>query len=266
MQTCVFCDVWGSAAYPEIRDGKLNEQIETLMVRLRERYHAQKFLVYFQSYTNTFMAVKKLEAYYRTALENKNVVGIVVGTRPDCLSPGLLELWKNISKETYLSIELGVQTFNDTFLDFLKRGHDSQCSLNAIHKIRDVTGVDLGLHYIFGNPGETTDDVVELARLTNTLPIHNVKLHNLHVLKNTTLEKYYNQGHFQPLELDAYAERVTAFIEHLSPQIAIQRLGAVSSRWDELVAPEWTRHKMRTHQFILDKMKAQNSRQGKFLT
>ncbi len=264
MQTCVFCDVWGSAAYPEIRDDELNTQITALMEHLRRKYHANKFLVYFQSYTNTFVAVKKLEAYYEAALEHKDVVGIVVGTRPDCISQGLLDLWSNISKRTYLSVELGVQTFNDIFLDFLKRGHDSRCSMDAIEKISSI-GVDVGLHYILGNPGETDKDIVELAQISNRLPIHNVKLHNLHILKNTTLEKYYLDGKFQPLDLNTYAERVRLFLEHLSPQIAVQRLGAVSSRWDELVAPEWTRYKMKTNQFILDKMSEKGSVQGKLL-
>ncbi len=263
MQTCTFCDVWGSSAYPEVRDQNLDQQISELLQKIKTRYHANKFLIYFQSYTSTFLSVKKLEMYYNTALENPAIVGIVVGTRPDCISPSLLKLWRELSEKTYLSVELGVQTFNDTFLQFLKRGHDAQASRAAILKIYEFTGVDIGLHYILGNPSETQEDIVDLARTSNMLPIQNVKLHNLHVLKNTELEKLYNSGVFTPLDLETYTNRVILFLEHLRPEIAVQRLSAVSSRWDELIAPEWTSKKMMVTQYILDELKKRATCQGK---
>jgi radical SAM superfamily enzyme len=124
----------------------------------------------------------------------------------------------------------------------------------------------LGIHLIFGNPDETDERVRETARRVNDLPISNIKLHNLHVLKETTLEKIYHQGQFQPIEFETYARRVQIFLEHISPRFSIQRLAAYASRWEELVAPQWTADKMRTHQGLIDHLRQHQSYQSKFYT
>ncbi len=264
MQTCVFCDEWGSAAYPEQKALPLEKQIEAKLTALGERYASSAFLVYFQAYTSSFLAVQRLRNHFETALSFEKVKGVVVGTRPDCVPPAAIALCSEYAAKTYVSIELGVQSFREDRLAFLRRGHTHRVTLDAIQRIKSASDIDLGIHLIFGLPGETNEEVIEAAQTASSLPIDHVKLHNLHVLKNTPLETLYQEGQFEPLELGAYAERVALFLQHLRPTIAVDRLAAVSSRWDELVAPDWTRHKMRSVQHIIDRMRANGEFQGQF--
>lgn len=262
MQTCVFCDVWGSAANAESLTMPLREQIEKYSEQLGRRYKAKSFLVYFQAYTNTFTKISALRANFEAALSYPFVRGMTVGTRPDCLSPMVMDLWQEFHEKSFVFVELGVQSFFNDDLEFMRRGHSGEESLKAIHKIADSTKVDLGIHLIFGNPNETDQRIIETAKICNDLPITNVKLHNLHVLKNTPLETMFHEGQFTPVEFEAYARRVELFLQHLNPRIAVQRLAAYASRWDELVAPEWTKDKMRTHQELIDFLRAHQSYQG----
>ncbi len=264
MKPCVFCDEWGSAAHSESFSIELKEQILKYKEQIQKRYKAQQFLVYFQAYTNTFLKLQSIEQHFKTALEFDFVKGLVVGTRPDCLSKGVLDLWSATNEQRPVFVELGVQSFNDQQLLFMQRGHTAEDSIQAIHKIHAQSPkVDIGIHLIFGNPGETDDDVIAAARICNDLPITNVKLHHLHVLKNTPLEELHNQGQFTPVDFETYRQRVRVFLEHLSPEIFVQRLAAYSSRWNELVAPQWTVNKMKTHQGIVDHLREMNSFQSK---
>lgn len=263
MQTCVFCDVWGSAANSESALMNLKEQIEKYRTQIQKKYKANKFLVYFQAYTNTFTKISALRANFDTALSFADVLGFVVGTRPDCLSPAVLELWQQYHQKSFVAVELGVQSFFDDQLEFMRRGHTSQDSLDAIRKISNSTNVDLGIHLIFGSPGETDEHILQTARIVNDLPITNVKLHNLHVLTQTPLEELFHQGKFTPIEFVPYAERVQLFIENLRPGIALHRLAAFAPRWEELVAPKWTADKMGTHQKLVDYLRDKKSFQSK---
>ena len=220
-------------------------------------------MVYFQAYTNTFTKLSILRQNFETALSFPGVVGFVVGTRPDCLSEGVLKLWQEYHEKAFVAVELGVQSFFDDQLEFMRRGHSSADSLRAIEKISKNTTVDLGIHLMFGQPGETDEDILMTAKIINDLPIKNVKLHNLHVLKDTPLENIYAAGKFIPIEREAYARRVQIFIENLRPDIYIHRLAAYSSRWEELIAPKWTSDKMGTHQFMIDYLNANHSYQSK---
>lgn len=264
MKTCNFCDVWGSAAYPEIREEPLAQQIETTRQTMIDFYKAEKFLVYFQAYTNTFTRVAKLRDQFQTAFQFSDVIGAVVGTRPDCLSPAVFDLWNEWAQSKFIAVELGVQSFNNASLEWMRRGHSAEKSLAAIQKIRKACpDVNLGIHLIFGSPGETREDIIHAARITSELRVDNVKLHNLHVLKSTPLEEDYLQGRFAPLSLDEYAGRVQLFLEHLDPKIAVHRLAALARRSAELVAPQWTSKKMEIYQTILSRMQANGSYQGK---
>lgn len=263
METCLFCDVWGSAARSEAFELPLGEQIEKYKAHIRQKFKAEEFLVYFQAYTNTFTKLKTLRENFDLALSADGVRGFVVGTRPDCLSAAVIDLWNEYHQKAFVAIELGVQSFFNDQLVFMKRGHDREQSLRAIDQIAKKTAVDLGIHLMFGWPGETDQQMIETARICNDLPITNIKLHNVHVLKDTGLEKLYVAGQFQPIEQEAYAHRLQLFLEHLSPKIYIQRLAAFSPRRDELIAPKWTGHKMGTHQFLIDWLQDRQSYQGK---
>lgn len=263
METCIFCDQWGSAARSESFRLDLKTQIEKYHHLILKKQKAELFLIYFQAYTNTFTKLSSLSDNISLALSYPFVKGFVVGTRPDCLSKSVLNLWHEQSQKTFVSVELGVQSFFDHHLNFLKRGHSRAQSLKALESLSKLSEIDIGIHLMFGNPSETDAEIIETARICNDLKISNVKLHNLHVLKNTGLEIEYHKGSFQPIEFLDYAHKVSLFLEHLSPNIYIQRLSAFASRWDELVAPEWTANKMKSYQDMLDYLAGHRTYQGR---
>lgn len=266
MKTCSFCDVWGSAANEGSFSMSLDEQISHYHGIIAKKYNARKFLIYFQAYTNTFTKIPSLRQNFETALQYPFVSGFVLGTRPDCISEGVLKLWQEYCEKSFVSVELGVQSFFDGHLEFMRRGHTAQDSLKAIDKIASKTAVDLGIHLIFGSPDETEEQIIQTAKICNELPITNVKLHNMHVLKNTELERLYAEGSFRPIELPEYTRKVELFLSHLHPRIAVHRLVAYASRWDELIAPKWTADRMGPHQSIVDSLRAEKIYQGCKLT
>ncbi len=264
METCIFCDIWGSAAKSESLTMPLDEQITKYHQVIEKKYKAKYFLIYFQAYTNTFTKISQLRDNFSKALEYPFVKGLVVGTRPDCLSPAVFKLWTEFHEKSFVAVELGVQSFFDDQLQFLKRGHTRAQSIEALHKISQNTPVDLGIHLMFGLPNETDERIIETAEIINHLPISNVKLHNLHVLKHTPLEQLYLAGEFTPIEKEEYARKVKLFLQHLSPRVAVHRLAALSSRREELVAPAWTGNKMETHQFIVNALRSDGSYQSQY--
>lgn len=259
---CVFCDEWGSAGSLLIENESLSTKIRLTRERIAKRYRANRFLVYFQPYTSTFAKIAALEKQLEISLAEDKVVGVVLGTRPDCIPKKLLPVLRKYHEQAYISVELGVQSFDDQQLKFLKRGHNAAQSVTAIQQLYEFAGVDIGVHLIFGLPNESLSQISECADRVSNLPVTDVKLHNLHVLVNTPLEKLYRQGHFVPDELGEYTEKVIHFLSYLKPDIPVQRLAAVASRWDELVAPEWTKGKMRPAQFIINEMKKRGKFQG----
>ena len=263
MRVCTFCDEWGSAAYEDTAGQPLREQIRRNGARIRERYGADKLLVYFQAYTNTFERMTQLQAWYEAALAEPDVAGIVIGTRPDCLPERVLRLLSRMARETYVGLELGVQTLDDAQLAFLSRGHDAACSLRALERLQAFPELEVCVHLMFGLPGETDAQVARTARVLSQLGVHGVKLHNLHVLQGTPLERLHREGRFTPIDLPAYADRVRVFLEHLAPEVVVHRLNAVASRWDEVVAPDWARHKLGPTQAILALLEREDSWQGK---
>jgi uncharacterized protein len=263
MTTCIFCDQWGSAARLTKMDQPLSEQISHYQQIIQKRFHAENYLVYFQAYTNTFVKLQTLKNNFDTALSFPFVKGFIIGTRPDCISKSVLDMWNQYNEKTFVAVEIGAQSFFNHHLDFIKRGHTAEQTIKSIELIKKSTNVDLGIHLMFGMPNETDEEIIETARICNQLPITNVKLHNLHVLKDTPLEVIYNQKDFLPIERDLYAHRLQLFLEHLSPQIYIQRLAAYSPRWDELIAPDWTKDKMGSHQALIDHLKQNFSYQSR---
>lgn len=264
METCIFCDEWGSAAYEDSFEKTLKEQIENYHDKLSKKYNATNFVIYFQAYTNSLAGIEKLKSYYELALSYPFVKGIIVGTRPDCLSPALLRLWQEYSERTYFSVELGVQSFFEEQVKFLKRGHAAGKSIEAIYQIKKACPkVEVGIHFIFGIPNETDEQIIESAKITNSLPVDNVKLHNLHVLKNTGLEVLYEKGLFEPVSLEEYSRKCALFLDHLKADIPVHRLGALAPRWDELIAPSWNRYKMKVFQEILMHLNARGVKQGR---
>ena len=231
------------------------------------RFKSGAYLVYFQAYTTTFARTALLKEQIEIAISVEGIKGIVIGTRPDCISEALLDYLNELSKkDIFIALELGVQSFQENQLKWLERGHSSKKAIESIKRIKEKTKVDLGIHLMFGLPDESDDDVISAAKIINQLPLDNVKLHNLHVLKNTPLEKLYEHKLFKPIERQEYIDRVIVFLEHLNPKIAVHRLAAVASRHNELVAPKWAASKMETYQMSLDEFHRRNTFQGRLFT
>lgn len=262
---CIFCDEWGAAGkhLSDDTQSSLRIQIQENKKKLQARFRVNKFLVYFQPYTSTYTDLSELEKNMEIALEDSAVQGIVMGTRPDCLPPEVFPLLKKFHERSYVSVELGVQSFNDERLHYLNRGHSARESVDGVRKLYELTGIDVGVHLILGIPGETEEELIHMTETVNSLPVNNIKLHNLHVLEKSTLANMYRQGEFEPVDLETYAEKVLTVLPRLSPDVAIQRLTAVAPRWDELLAPEWTKERMRPPQFIQNKLKEEDIWQGK---
>ena len=266
MKPCNFCDEWGSAAFPEYRTEDIFGQIEKIKEVVRIRNKVNKFLLYFQAYTSTYKRTNQLRDYFEKALSIEDICGFVLGTRPDCISENLFDLLNEYQKIKPMFIELGVQSFNEDALIWMSRGHTGERSIWAIDKLKaKCPDLNIGIHLIFGLPNETDQDVIDTAKLVNTLGISNVKLHNMHVLKNTPLEAEFGRGEFTPLEIEDYTARVSLFLQYLDKNISVQRLTAVASRHDELISPRWTSSKMESYQYVIDYLKNRSIHQGQKL-
>jgi len=259
---CTFCDEWGSAGIHVRPELALKAQLAGYKEGMRLRYPTHKFLAYFQPYTNTFERSKELEGQIKTALSDPDVEGVILGTRPDCLNKNLLSMLEDIGQDTYVCVELGVQTFDERALAYLNRGHDVQTSIDGILKLKGLSNVEVGVHLMFGLPGEVNAHTLKAVDAVNRFEVDNVKLHNLHVLKNTPLEYAYRKGQFVPWEMSRYTDAVVTFLEHCSPDISIARLAAKATRSEELVAPEWVSKKMLPINEIENKLKEAGTWQG----
>jgi radical SAM protein (TIGR01212 family) len=266
MQTCNFCDQWGSAAYASNLQKPLAQQIEEVRHTLITKRGAEKFLVYFQAYTTTFSRASRLREQLWQAATTSGVVGVVIGTRPDCVSDGFLETCNELAQKTFVAVEMGVQSFDDSVLRWMRRGHSGEDSILALKRIaKSCPEINLSAHLIFGSPGETDEHAIAAARQINSLGLHSVKLHHMHVLKDTPLADEYARGSFAPLERDAYFQRCCLFLQHLRAEISVHRLAAFSPRWDELIAPAWTSYKMKTYQDMLNFMRERGAYQGQYV-
>lgn len=262
VKPCIFCNEWGSAARPELTKLSLSDQILESRLRIERKYRCQDFLVYFQAYTSTYIALDSLKTAVRQALNLPNICGVIIGTRPDCISMALVEWLNSLTNDSFVSVELGVQSFLDRDLEFLKRGHGADAIFRAIERLNRHPAIDIGAHLILGLPEEREADIIGCTQKISQLPLRHVKLHNLQVLKGTPLHQLYLDGRYQPISEDDYIERVILFLTHLPSNIAIQRISTVTSNWDELIAPEWNRDKLRIYQKTIDLMRQRGLRQG----
>ena len=271
---CTFCDVHGSASYfaNEFKNLSVTEQMEKAALAVQKKYKAEKFVAYFQSYTTTHQEIGEYKSRYDEAVAFPGVVRLAVGTRPDCLPDEVLEMLGSYLDRVDVQLELGVQSFRDDILEWYDRGHDVATAKEAIRRALRFSEankrkgyLDVSAHLILGNPQETARDLVETAAQLNELGVHGVKLHHLHVLKRTKLEKRYRNSEFKLLEMDEYLERAAFFLRHLDPKIAIHRTHATAPQHEELVAPEWTKLKAHPAERLKVLMRERGWRQGDLL-
>jgi radical SAM protein (TIGR01212 family) len=260
---CTFCNPAGSEPKHYKPGMTVTSQLKLATEYVRERHETNHFLAYFQDYTTTYKDVKKLEILYREALRFPGIRGLSLCTRPDCLCNDVLNLLTDLSEETFVWVEIGVQSGSDRTLERMNRGHtvyDSEKAFEKLHERRIRTSA----HVILGYPGESNEEAMTTAELINRTGTDGVKLQNLHVTKHTKLAEQYSRGAFVLMERSEYAELAADFLEHIKPGIVVQRVTGEAPP-GMLAAPHWAINKLAVMNRVRRELMYRDSWQGRFL-
>jgi len=261
---CVYCDNRSFSPNRRLPRATVRDQVRRGIAILQERYGADRFIAYFQAATNTYAPVAKLRQLYDEALDHPQLVGLAIGTRPDCVPDPVLDLIQGYARDRYVCLELGLQTIHDRSLDWMNRGHHFDAFVDAVRRCQG-RGLDLCAHVILGLPGESREDMLATAETLAALPVQAVKIHNLHVVKNTPLEEMYRAGQVRLFDFDGYVHLVCDFLERLPPAMVIHRLSGDAPP-DYLVAPLWCLDKPGLLRAIHAELERRESWQGKEVT
>ncbi|MBW2137773.1 MAG: TIGR01212 family radical SAM protein [Deltaproteobacteria bacterium] len=259
---CIFCDRRGSGTGAMTEQGlSVHEQVVRGRRFAEQRYGARKFIAYFQAFTNTYGPVVKLKDLYDEALEHRGMVGLSVGTRPDCVDRDVAALLSEYGKRYLVWIEYGLQSAHDITLSRINRGHDVAAFEKGVF-LADQYGLNVCAHVILGLPGEDKDMMMDTARFLASMPVRGVKIHGLYVCKGTRLATLYEQGAYRALEREEYVDLVVDFLERLPPEMVIQRLTGDPVP-GELIAPRWAVKKMENLDLIRKRLEERDTWQGK---
>jgi len=260
LRGCIFCDDGGSFSQAHSNKLSIEEQLEIGAKTLSERFKAKKFMSYFQAYSNTYKPVGELEKIYSSSLKHPDIIGLSIGTRPDCVDEEKLKLISGYKDDYYTWIEYGLQSVHNKTLKLINRGHDYECFLRAYEMSKNV-GLNVCAHVILGLPGENKDDMLKTAEKLAELNIDGVKIHMLCALEGTKLSKMYEQDKISFMSEEEYVDLVCDFLEILPPETTIHRLAGNGLR-TELVAPRWIQKKMDALNKIDRELERRNSFQG----
>lgn len=261
---CIYCDAAGSRSAYTDPQNSVRDQIETRIKFLKDTKDASKFIAYFQAFTNTYAPVEKLRAIYDTIKDFKEIAGLVIGTRPDAIDREKIDLIASYKDKYDVWIEYGLQSIHDKTLKTIKRGHDYDAFLKAYNMTKEA-GIKICVHVILGLPDETHEDMMATAQRLAGLKVDGVKIHLLHILKGSELEKLYHEGRIKLLEQDEYVKLAADFLEYLSKDIVIQRITGEGNK-ESHIAPAWALDKMGTIDRIREELKRRGSRQGHKVT
>ncbi len=242
----------------------ITQQLEEGKVFFARKYPEMKYLAYFQAYTNTYENIENLKKKYEEALSVPDVVGLVIGTRPDCMPDNLLDYLEQLNKRTFLLVEYGVESTSNETLQRINRGHSYEESIEAIRKTADK-GILTGAHVILGLPGESKETIVKQAQELSDLPISTIKLHQLQLIKGTRMAHEYDidpQSFHLYHNIDEYIDLVIDYTEHLRSDIVVERFISQSPR-HLLIAPDWGLKNFEITARIQKRMKERDSYQGK---
>ncbi len=258
---CIYCDGRGSALRQAGALPSVGEQIRRGKEYYRRRGKAEKFVAYFQTFTNTYAPVDRLRALYDEALAAEGVIGLSIGTRPDCVSEETLALIRSYAGRHHVWLELGLQSIHDRTLRAINRGHDAATFLDAVRRAGD-SPIRICTHIIVGLPGESQQETMETARVIAGLPIQGIKIHNLLALRGTALGSRYEQGKVAMMSLEQYVATVCDILEILPPEMVVQRLTADGYR-EIFLGPEWAANKLAVLNAINRELEARDSFQGR---
>ncbi len=243
---CIFCGADGGSAFAE-QGSCISRQLEKAKKRVAFK-GGEKFIAYFQSFTNTYAPVERLRRLYEEAMAPDDIVGLAIGTRPDCLSEEVVMLLGQLNTQKPISVELGLQTVHPVSARYIRRGYDNQVYFDAVRRLKEA-GLEVVTHIILGLPGECVADMVQTTRAAVTAGTDGVKFHLLHVLQGTDLEAELLAGRFQCMTLEAYCEALDACLAVLPKETVVHRITGDGAKKD-LIAPLWSADKKRVLQYL----------------
>lgn len=237
MGGCIYCSNLGSGDYAGDQTKDLVEQFNDIKSIIDKKWPNSKYIGYFQAHSNTYADVDTLKSKYEPILKLDNVIGISIATRPDCISDECLDYLEDLSKRTYLIVELGLQTIHEETSKFINRCHDLKCFDDCVKKLRE-RNINVVVHIINGLPYETKEMMIDTVKHINGLDIQGIKIHMLHILKNTKLALLYKIKPFHVLTKEEYVDIVCSELEHLRKEIVIHRVTG-DPNTDDLIEPNW---------------------------
>lgn len=226
----------------------------------RRKYPEMRYMAYFQAFTNTYSTLDHLKSLYEEALDVEDVVGLVIGTRPDCIDDTLLDYLTQLARQTMVTLEYGIETANDDTLRLIRRGHDFQCVRDAVERTKG-RGIVIGGHVILGLPGEDAEESVRQATIMSELGLDVLKIHQMQIIRGTRLAQMYAENPFQLYSPEEYSELIVRYLEHLSEDMVVERFASQSPK-EMLIAPKWGLKNYELTNLIVNKMKREGRRQG----
>lgn len=260
---CTYCNNDSFRPKSANRMKSVKDQVQEGINYLKRRYGAEKFLVYFQAFSNTHAPLEELVPLYDAAMDHPDVIGISIGTRPDCVDAKKLEYLEQLASTRFVTLEYGLQSIYDSTLERINRGHDFRCWADAMSRTRD-RGIWLGTHLILGFPWESRQEMLDTARVLSDTGLNFLKLHHLHLVEETEIARAFRLNPFQLLTLEEYADLVIDFVERLSPDIIIERLFG-SAPADQLIGPVWGKTAAEIRRIIDMRFEERDAWQGKVL-
>ena len=257
---CTYCSKEGSGDFAGNPKDDLIKQFTNIKEMMHKKWHSAKYIGYFQAYTNTYAPLEILKEKYETILAQEDVVGLSISTRPDCLEDDVLEYLAELNERTNLWVELGLQTIHDKTAKIINRGHNYKTFLEGVKKLKSKN-IKTVVHIINGLPGEDYNMMMETAKAVADLDVHGIKIHLLHVIKNTPMAKMLEKNMMELMTQDDYVNLVCDQLEILPPEMIIHRLTGDGKK-EDLVGPLWSLKKWEVLNQIDDTLKARNSYQG----
>ena len=252
---CIFCSGYGSGDFAEEASLTVTEQIERGKKRVASKMHSDennKYIAYFEAFTNTYAPVERLRALYTEAINHPDIVALSIGTRPDCLPEAVLDLLSEMNRIKPVWVELGLQTIHKKSADYIRRGYELPVYDRAVKELK-CRGIEVITHVILGLPGETREDMLSTVDYVGKSGVSGIKLQLLHVIKDTDLEKDYNHGLFRCMTMDEYVELIYDCISILPDDVIIHRMTGDGAR-KTLVAPLWSTDKKRVLNALNNKL------------
>lgn len=257
---CIYCSEKGSGDLIHSASN-ITEQVKNYLTSYRAK-RANQFIVYFQNFTNTYDTIENLKKKYDAALIDNRIVGLSIGTRPDCITAEIAQLLKSYAKNYYVCVELGLQTSNEEIGKKINRCYTNKQFTHAVQLLQQY-GIEVIAHIMVGLPFETKEDIKNTVNFINSHPLQGVKIHSTYVVENTVLAQMYQQGNYEPLSFENYMENLVDIITHLNPNFVIHRISGDAPK-DILLAPAWNRHKKWVLNELDKRLKEENLWQGKF--